>query len=141
MFVTGIKVYMKNLLTGLLITFALAVFSCKKANNSTAGTLALIQHKWMLVSSTGEALRYAGVPGDYYDFSSDNFLYTHVSTLYDTISYKLLADNKTLSFYSVVNGVRTNVATNYNIKLLNDTQFIFSTNFTVGFAALDSLKR
>lgn len=136
-----IKGYMKNLFLGLFITFALAIFSCKKANNNSGNTLSLIQHKWMLVSSTGEALRYVGLAGDYYDFSSDNFLYIHLSNTYDTIAYKLLSDNKTLSFYPVINGVRNNVATNYNIKLLNNNQFILSTNFNVGFTYMDSLKR
>jgi len=133
--------YMKNLSLVLLIIFAIAAFSCKKTHENSAGNLALLQHKWMLVSHNGEALRYVGSAADYYNFSTDNFLYLYINKNYDTMAYVLLPDNKTLSFYPVVNGVRINLATNYDIKVLDDHRLIIGTNLSLLPNMLDSLKR
>ena len=132
---------MKNPFFTLLIILGMAAFSCKKVHNNPTADLSLIQHKWMLVSHNGEALRYVGTPDDYYNFSIDNFLYMYVGKTYDTMAYTLLPDNKTLSLYPVINGVRTSVATNYTIKMLDNHQFVLGTNFNMVVSVLDSLKR
>lgn len=94
----------------------------------------------MLVSHNGEALRYVGAPEDYYNFSTNDFLYVYVDKIYDTMAYVLLPDKKTLTFYPITNGVRSILGTNYEIKLLDNSQFILGTHFT-NFNILDSLKR
>lgn len=48
---------------------------------------------------------------------------------------------RTLSWYAVMNGVRSNVATNDDIKFIDNNMFILETNFNTGFNLLDSLKR
>jgi len=121
--------------------FEIISFSCKKTKNSSTETLALIQHKWILISHNGEALRYVGTPDDYYNFSASNYLYMYVNKTYDTLAYILLSDNKTLSLYPIVNGVRTNLAKDYNITVLDNNHFVIGTNFNTVINVLDSLKR
>jgi hypothetical protein len=135
---------MKNILSGLLLVFILVTAACKKGNdsNGSPGALSLIQHKWQVVSVNGEALRYVGVPGDYYDFRSDLFLYTLINTTYDTLVYRLLFDNETLRLYPVKNNIRSNDSLDCHIEVLDDHQFIltYGTNTPPVFA-LDSLRR
>ena len=131
---------MKTLLLTLLIIFVFIASSCKKSKNLPSYSLTSIQHKWMLVSHNGEALRYVGTPEDYYNFSTNDFLYVYVDKIYDTMAYVLLPDKKTLTFYPITNGVRSILGTNYEIKLLDNSQFILGTDFT-NFNILDSLKR
>jgi hypothetical protein len=134
----------KLLLPGLVFALILLTVTCKKADDSSSAptTLSLMQHKWQLVSRNGEALRYVGLPGDYYNFSSDLFLYTYISTTYDTLIYKLLPDNETLRLYLVKNNTRSNDSLDFHIDVLDDHQFIFSwaSNDPPVFA-VDSLKR
>jgi hypothetical protein len=130
---------MKKLFITLAILFATATFSCKKDNNGTMATLALVQHKWMLVSQNGEAFRYVGTADDYYDFKTDNILYKYANKNYDTLAYTLLKDNKTLALYPVMNGVKSTVPAKYTIKVLDTTRFVFS-NIALIYS-LDSLQR
>jgi hypothetical protein len=135
---------MKLALPGLVFMFILVTITCKKADDSTDSqtTLSLIQHKWQLVSYNGEDLRYVGLPGDYYNFSTDLFLYTYTNTTYDTLIYKLLSDNETLRLYPVKNNTRLSDSSDYHIDVLDDHQFIFSwaTSDPPVFA-VDSLRR
>lgn len=132
---------MKKLFFVLLLVSAGAVFSCKKSHTNPSFNLALIQHKWMLVSHNGEALRYIGTAGDYYNFAADNFLYRYINSVRDTIYYNLLSDGKTMSLYPAINGIRTNVATNYDIKILDSSHFVIETSPGGIVNVLDSLKR
>ncbi len=131
---------MKKLLITLAGFFAIVPFSCKKNANDDAATLSLIQHKWMVVSINGEVLRYVGTPADYYNFDTDKILYEYVHDSYDTFAYSLQSGNHTLALYPIVNGVKSNTPASYEIKVLNDSQFIFG-NSGVPVVTLDSLKR
>jgi len=119
---------------------AILIVSCKKNNNDSSAKLALIQHKWMIVSINGEALRYVGMADDYYNFGTDGFLYMYINKSYDTSSYALLSDNSTLLLYPIMNGVKSNVASSYNIKVLTNNQFVIGSSNTITHS-LDSLKR
>jgi len=132
---------MKKLYFVLLLVNTMSIFSCKKNHANPPFNLSLIQHKWSLVSHNGEALRYVGVPGDYYNFALDNFLYRYINKVYDTMYYSLLSDNKTLSLYPAKNGVRTNVAMNYDIKILDSSHFVIESNIGRISSILDSLGR
>jgi hypothetical protein len=125
----------------LFAAMVIGIFACKKNDPGIVADLSLIQHKWQVMSLSGEALRYVGKAGDYYNFSTDNFLYIHVGNSYDTLAYVLLPDKKTLSAYVVVNGVRTNQASNYDIKVIDANRFVFGNYSGVGFGIQDILKR
>src|SRR5258708_35871192 len=131
---------MKKLFITLAMLFAMATFSCKKVNNGTMASLALIQHKWMLISQNGEAFRYVGTADDYYNFKTDNLLYKYVNKNYDTLAYTLLRDNKTLALYPVVNGMKSTVPAKYTINVLDTARFVISNISTVIYS-IDSLKR
>jgi hypothetical protein len=134
---------MKLFLSGFVFVCILIIASCKKGddNKNAQPTLSLIQHQWQLVSHNGEALRYVGLPGDYYNFSSDLFLYTRMDTSYDTLAYMLLPDNVTLRLYPIKNNIKMD-SLDYHIGILDDHQFVFSwgSNNPPVFA-VDSLKR
>ena len=114
--------------------------SCKKQVDNTTATLALLQHKWMVTSLNGEALRYIGATGDYYNFSTNNFLYRFINKNYDTLSYSVQSNGKTLVVYPIVDGAKSAEPTNYNIKVLDSSELII--DYAAGtFHAIDSLKR
>jgi hypothetical protein len=118
----------------------LIAIACKKSNHPSPSTLSLIQHKWMLVSHNGEALRYVGTANDYYDFNTDNKLYRFVDSVRDTSAYTLSADSKTVSLYPISNGVQSASPMNYSIKTITQNQFIISYASSPIYV-LDSLKR
>jgi len=116
--------------------------SCTKSNNMPYADLHMIQHKWALVSQNGEALRYVGKPGEYFDFDSTGVLFEHFLNVTDTFDYNVSSDGKKLVLYSVLNGAKSGTGVNYNIDILTDSQFIFSShssNPPVNF--VDSLRR
>ncbi len=130
---------MKALLFFVAFLFACTIFSCKKSNNNSAA-LQLLQHKWMIISLNGEALRYTGMQGDYFDFATDNKLYRYFNNMHDTSVYNLYSNGQTLSLYQITNGVKSNTPDNYHVGSLNDSQLIIS--FSSGsIFAIDSLKR
>ena len=133
---------MKTIIRVFLSVCFLSVFTlaCKKNNNTSSKNLLLLQHKWMVVSVNGEALRYVGSSEDYYNFSTDNFLYTYVNKNYDTANYRLISDGRTLLLYHVVNKLKSNTPTTFNIIALANSQLILSNHNGILFA-LDSLKR
>jgi hypothetical protein len=122
-----IKHEMKNLLAALIFICSISTISCRKPGDHGSKDLALIQHKWKVVLVTGEALRYDGTPGDYYNFAGNNILYTYVGKRYDTIAYTLLPGDHTLVFYPVVNGVKSTDPKNFNIDSLSATALTIST--------------
>jgi len=67
-----------------LIAFASLLAAGYKKENVSPSALGLLQHKWMLNSFCREAFRYIDAPDDYFNFSSDNFLYRH-SDFFSTI--------------------------------------------------------
>jgi len=119
---------MKNLLTGLILIWSISIVSCKKSSDSLSEGPTLIQHKWMLVYIHGEVLMYGGTANDYYNFTTNNILYTSVNKRYDTIAYTLLSDDHTLLFYPIVNGVKSTTATNFNVNSISGTELIISTS-------------
>lgn len=129
---------MKTLLLSVAL-FGACVMSCKKNNNNSPNLL-LLQHKWMVISENGEALRYAGMPSDYWNFATDSKLYTYVNQVYDTSVYSLHSDGQTLSLYQITNGARSNTAVDFTLRSLNDTQLILSHSSGI-ISSLDSLKR
>jgi hypothetical protein len=134
------KPAMKKLFIIFAMLIALLPVFCKKTGSDTTAALALIRHKWMLVSHNGEALRYVGTAGDYYDFNVNNLLYEYAAQTYDTLAYKLQADNKTLVMYPITNGIKSTVPVNYTIKVLDSSHFVLG-NFGSVVFSLDSLKR
>ena len=131
---------MKKSTIVLMVSFVLIASACKKSSQQPPSTLSLIQHKWMLVSETGEALRYVGTAVDYYDFNTDNKLYRFVDSTRDTSAYVLSTDSKTIALFPIVNGVQSSTAMNYTINSLTQNQFIIS-YASIPIFVLDSLKR
>ncbi|HXB44657.1 MAG TPA: hypothetical protein VNV85_11390 [Puia sp.] len=131
---------MRNLFMILVGFVALLIISCKKTSTNGVDTLSLMQHKWMIISVNGEALRYVGTANDYFNFSTNGFLYEYMGSRYDTSAYTLLSDDITLLLYPVTNGVKSNIASNYNIKVLTSNQFIIASSNS-NFHSIDSLKR
>lgn len=102
----------------------------------------MLQHKWTLVSRNGEALRYVGEPGDYFDFNTDGKLYEHISNTNDTFAYSYSAAGKTLLLYPVLNGIQSRTGENHNIDVLTDSALIISMYIShPGGPAVDSLRR
>ena len=135
---------MKNLFGAIVLITILTIVSCKKTkneDNSDSKNLALLQHKWSLVSRYGEVFRYIGTPGDYYNFTTNNILYMHIENRYDTGFYSLLPDGVDLSVYPIVNGIKSNTATKYYINILSDTQLVISSQVLPSVFFTDSLKR
>jgi hypothetical protein len=130
---------MKGLLFSFIVISIIMIVSCKKDNNHSSN-LTLIQHTWMVVSENGEALHYAGTPGDYFDFAPDNKLYRYVDKIYDTSAYTLLPDGRTLSVFPILHGVESATPMNFNIKSLTGTDLILYYSSGIIFS-LDSLKR
>jgi hypothetical protein len=114
--------------------------SCKKTSKGPLDNLALMQHTWMVVSENGEAFRYIGVPADYYNFSTDGFLYRYLGNRHDTSAYTLESDNRTLLLFPIVNGVKSSISSDFTIRVLTNTQFIFG-DLNAIFHSIDSLKR
>ena len=48
----------------------------------------------------------------------------------------MLPGNETLSFYPVMNAVRSNLAMNYDIKFLDNSMLILGTDFNTGVNSL-----
>ena len=86
---------MKNYLHTAFILFITLLSACTKSGSST------ITGKWNVVSdstiiSGGDISYniYNGTSGDYFVFAPDNILYIKEASMNDTMSYKLMADNK-----------------------------------------------
>jgi hypothetical protein len=134
---------MKKLFKITLSILALTTFSCKKTNDDISSKLALLQHKWAVVSLSGEALHYSGTADDYFSFSSDNFLYRYLAGGLDTSYYQFSPNNDdTILLYPITNGIKSNSSVHFYIKTLSATQLILTTS-TVNppVYAIDSLKR
>jgi hypothetical protein len=127
------------LVTGCLLA------ACKK--NNTPANLGLLQHRWQITSINGEAYRYVGQPGDYYDFGMGDTLIEYLSGHYDTAYYKLTDGGQTLDLYPVINSVSTSSPFNLSIKTLTSSQLIFggqinpSSQVPMALYLLDSLRR
>jgi hypothetical protein len=132
---------MKKLIFIFVICCYVSTVSCKKPDTGSRATLALIQYKWKLISHNGEALRYVGIPNDYYDFRADDLLHRNINNLQDTFAYKLLSDNKTLVFNPVIKGIQSNNSINYTINAIENNLFIISSTISPAINILDSLKR
>ena len=135
---------MKNLFGTIVLITILTIVSCKKTkneDNSSSQNLVLLQHKWSLVSRYGEVFRYIGTPGDYYNFTTNNILYTHIENRYDTGFYSLLPDGTDISVYPIVNGIKSNMATNYYINTVSNIRLVISGGISPSLLFTDSLKR
>ena len=135
---------MKKLFGRIVLIGTLTIVSCKKTKNEDNNgpqNLALLQHKWSLVSRYGEVFRYIGTPDDYYNFTTNNILYTHIENRYDTAFYSLLPDGVDLSVYPIVNGIKSNTATNYYINTVSNIWLVISGGISPSLLFTDSLKR
>jgi hypothetical protein len=131
---------MRHLITAIALgLLALGPMACKK--NPSPGNLALLRHKWNIVSLNGEALRYVGRPGDYYDFRTDSKLYIHFGTVNDTDTYVLNNGGNTLQLYNTQNGSQVGAPTEWNIEKLDNSSFILRNCNNHPFCAVDSLAR
>jgi len=131
---------MKRIITALGLTLLIfGPIACGKHDIGT--TLALLRHKWNIVSINGEAFRYIGQPGDYYDFRADSRLYIHSANLYDTLVYKVIKGGTTLQVYYIQNGIRLDVPAELGIAKLTSTSCIIRNCNTHPFCSLDSLSR
>lgn len=115
--------------------------SCKKDNNAT--TLTMLQHKWQIVSLNGEAYRYAGHPGDYYDFGTSNQLVRFLGSRYDTLKYQVIDGGSTLRLYLIENNVQTGAIFNLVIESLTPSQLVLKNSGTTSPTnyLIDSLSR
>jgi len=130
---------MKRILIAL--TLGLLVFgplACGKDNVSI--NLGLLRHKWNVVSINGEAFQYHGQSGDYYDFRTDNKLYTHSTGIYDTLAYVLINGGKSLQLYNIQNGQRLGWYV-LDIAKLSSSSCILHKCDGPPFCILDSLSR
>lgn len=95
----------------------------------------------MLISHNGEALRYVGAAGDYYNFEINGTLNEHINNSLDTLVYNLSTDGQMLSAYSVINGIKSETPVIYKIEVLTTSSLILSGSSGSGAQILDSLKR
>ena len=124
-------------LCGLLL--ATLIFSCRKNSNNN---LSLLQHTWRIISLNGEVYRYVGHPDDYYNFATDNKLYTFTGGTYDTSLYALTNGGQTLTLTAITNGKPANGSLSLNIYRLTADSLILHGCATVPVVCiLDSLKR
>jgi len=131
---------MKRLITAVgLALLAFGPIACGK--NDVATTLALLRHKWNIVSFNGEAFRYTGKPGDYYDFRGDSRLYAYYGGVYDTIVYIPINGGKGLQLYNIVNGKRQDASYELDIEKLSSSVCILHKCQGPPFCILDSLSR
>jgi hypothetical protein len=86
---------MKNYLHTAFILLITLLSACTKSGSST------ITGKWNVVSDSviisGGTVSYNiynGISGDYFVFAPNNILYIKEASLYDTMSYRLISDNK-----------------------------------------------
>lgn len=137
---------MKNLFETVILFTTITLLACKKREvNTPSDKLLQLQHQWMVISRHGEALRYIGTPGDYYNFSKDNILYRRVGQFNDTSYYQLYSSNDSLLLvYPFVNGTRSVTPINYYLKGLSDASLVISWSTSTSNPTLyvvDSLKR
>jgi hypothetical protein len=132
---------MKRILTAFVILLLAgnAIVSCKK--NNPTGNLSLLQHKWNILSLNGEVFRYVGTTQDYYDFRTDNRLYTNTSGKYDTSAYALTGGGSTLLLYHISNGVQSPTAYPFTVTDLSSSRLVMQNHLTPPLYILDSLKR
>jgi hypothetical protein len=137
---SDIKKNMKHLISALALgLLAIGPMACGK--NHVPGNLALLRHKWNIVSLNGEALRYVGQPGDYYDFRNDSLLYIHYGSQNDTLIYLLINGGNVLQLYGIQNGQRFGTPTEWDVEELNTSSFILRDCNNHPFCAVDSLSR
>lgn len=117
---------MKNITTGavFMLIFTVVVASCKKDRDQVR--LALLKHKWSVVSLNGEALRYVGRQGDYFEFRDDTILVEFVNGKYDTSAYSLSSNGQTLDLYSIKNGVRSDTTSSFDIQVLSTSSLVLN---------------
>lgn len=114
---------------GLIIIFC----SCSKQHVSVNSTATAISGKWNLISDSGytgvgtnnHLLVYTGQPGDYFDFRTDQNIYSKEGTNYDTLGYKVVSNSAIIiaDFGLIVNGVQD---TSKIVNLTTDSLTIVS---------------
>jgi len=131
---------MKRLITALgLVALIIGPVACGKHDVGT--TLALLRHKWNIVSFNGEAYRYTGKPGDYYDFRADSRLYAYYGGLFDTLVYISINGGKSLQLYNIKGGKRLDGSFELDIVKLSSSVCILHKCQGPPFCVLDSLSR
>ncbi|HEV3323989.1 MAG TPA: hypothetical protein VG052_00240 [Puia sp.] len=97
-----------------LVVFLYLTACTKKAgpSNESGG----ITGKWNLVSdstfegvgSTNHPVNYAGGPGDYFNFSSDGYVYTEEGLVPNRLTYRMVSNSRIIisDFGLILNGVQ-----------------------------------
>jgi hypothetical protein len=96
----------------LLLCFAACAKTTGSSNENSAGP----PNKWNLVSDSfyygvgagNHPVDYAGVPGDYFSFSTNGYVYTKEGNVLDTLTYQLVSDSRIIisDFGLIANGVQ-----------------------------------
>jgi hypothetical protein len=96
--------------------FIIVFCSCSKQNVSKNSTAATIMGKWNLISDSvftgvgpgNHLVGYIGLPGDYFDFRTDQNVYIKEGSSYDTLGYKIVTDSTIIiaDFGLILNGVQ-----------------------------------
>lgn len=131
---------MRHLSRGLILLMAASCIlsACKKHNDPV--TLALLKHRWQVISLNGEAFRYVGKPADYFDFGNDTLM-EFISGKYDTFIYRLSNNDHTLTLFPILTGIATEQL-KLDIRSLTGAQLILSGGVsTPPINILDSLSR
>lgn len=136
---------MRTLKSGCIIAaISMVTFvSCSKDDDSP-GTTELLQHNWGLDSitlrnhtaTTDNTLVYYGLAQDYFDFRTDNKLYSQTNGTKDTSTYTLLNSNTLVLIHkdgSRDTGIITTLTNNKLVgktkKILNATDYTETTSY------------
>ena len=86
---------MKNYFhAGLILLIALLSACTKSGSSSIAGKWNIISDSTIISGSDISYDIYRGTSSDYFVFAPNDILYIKEASLYDTMSYKLMGDNK-----------------------------------------------
>ena len=118
---------------------AIGINSCSK--QAVPSNLALLQHKWSIISFSGEALHYSGVAGDYWNFDVSGISYIYHGGRYDTANYAMKVGGKTIIIYPIQQGIQATTPLVLNISSLTATSLVMAGSAGSGINILDSLNR
>lgn len=98
-----------------LLVVLLCWTACTKTTSSNATESAVTGNKWNLVTdstfegvgSSNHPVDYTGVPGDYFSFGTDGYVYTKEGNMLDTLTYHQFSDTSIVisDFGVILNGV------------------------------------
>jgi len=146
------KIY-ASLVHILILVIASSFNSCKKEDISNTSTLFYLQNKWTPISFRiyfPDGSNYKLIPPISQSFTLDgnllveNYVTTNSGTIIQEeiiAAYKLLPDDSTLLFYSVINGVQNKNADTSFISKISDELLVYYSLKDNIINSVDSLKR